>query len=232
MIISHKHKFIFIKTRKTAGTAVEIALSSICGPEDVITPLSGTDEELRFELSGKHAQNCQLPLNRLNIKEVLRWLKHGKRPKHTNHQSASLTRDRVGKRCWKEYFTFTVEREPLAKMVSHYQWLKMQQLCESPEEYHQKKLYKKIAASTLYADRRGQVMVDQVYPMAQLDQMMMSLAKKLNLPQSDLKLPPKKVKESEAVSQEELTALRALYQQHLKHEFALEAVVLKDEMQK
>ena len=37
-IISHRHRFIFVRTHKTASTSVEIALSRICGPEDVITP--------------------------------------------------------------------------------------------------------------------------------------------------------------------------------------------------
>ena len=38
MIISHKHKFIFLKTRKTAGTSVQIALSGICDQDlDIIT---------------------------------------------------------------------------------------------------------------------------------------------------------------------------------------------------
>jgi hypothetical protein len=39
MIISHEHKFIFVKTRKTAGTSIEIALSKFCGPDDVICPI-------------------------------------------------------------------------------------------------------------------------------------------------------------------------------------------------
>ncbi len=56
MIISHKHRFIFIKTRKTAGTSVEISLSRYCGSEDIITPITLEDEPLRGVL-GLSAQN-------------------------------------------------------------------------------------------------------------------------------------------------------------------------------
>lgn len=32
MIVSHRYRYIFIKTKKTAGTSIEIALSRHCGP--------------------------------------------------------------------------------------------------------------------------------------------------------------------------------------------------------
>ena len=44
MIVSHAHKFIYIKTYKTGSTSVEAALSGVCGPDDVITEAS---EQLR-----------------------------------------------------------------------------------------------------------------------------------------------------------------------------------------
>ena len=37
MILSHKHKFVFVKNRKVAGTSVEVALSPHCGPDDILT---------------------------------------------------------------------------------------------------------------------------------------------------------------------------------------------------
>jgi len=40
MILSHRYKFIFIKTRKTAGTSIEIYLSQFTKAFDVVTPIS------------------------------------------------------------------------------------------------------------------------------------------------------------------------------------------------
>ena len=37
MIVSHKHKFIFFKTRKTAGSSLQVALAEHCGTGDIIT---------------------------------------------------------------------------------------------------------------------------------------------------------------------------------------------------
>lgn len=37
MIISYRHKFIFIRTRKTAGTSIESALLPLMGPDDILT---------------------------------------------------------------------------------------------------------------------------------------------------------------------------------------------------
>ena len=39
MIISHSHRYIFIKSEKTAGTSVEAALSKHCTDSDIVTPL-------------------------------------------------------------------------------------------------------------------------------------------------------------------------------------------------
>jgi hypothetical protein len=104
MIISHQHKFIFIKTKKTAGTSIEIALSKICGDRDVITPITPEDEVTRRTLGYRGPQNCVV-----NGAEVF-----------YNHISARDVRALVGNDVWGTYFKFCFERNPWDKVISWY----------------------------------------------------------------------------------------------------------------
>ncbi|MGA8847818.1 MAG: sulfotransferase family 2 domain-containing protein [Nocardioides sp.] len=106
MIVSHEHRFIFLKTRKTAGTSVEIALSSICGERDIITPITPEDEELRSR-TGRGPQNHQSPPLPLPA---------------TNHSPARKARTIVGEAVWADYTKVTVERNPWDQVVSSYYW--------------------------------------------------------------------------------------------------------------
>jgi hypothetical protein len=49
MILSNVHRFIFVKGVKVGGTSVEIALSRVCGPDDIVTPITPIDELLRLD---------------------------------------------------------------------------------------------------------------------------------------------------------------------------------------
>ncbi len=51
MIISHEHKFIFVKTRKTAGSSIEHFLSKYLGPRDICT---GSDIDGTPRLNAPH----------------------------------------------------------------------------------------------------------------------------------------------------------------------------------
>lgn len=52
MILSVRHKFVFIKGMKVAGTSVEMALAPLCGPDDIVTPISPVDELQRMVQGG------------------------------------------------------------------------------------------------------------------------------------------------------------------------------------
>lgn len=128
MIISHRHKFIFIKTRKTAGTSVEKALSEICGPEDVLTPdhlHSGEHDELmpdarNWEGRFNPLREIGSARSALDVARIARDF--AKRPKFYNHMRASSVRARISPRQWNSYFKFCFDRNPWQKMVSFYFW--------------------------------------------------------------------------------------------------------------
>ena len=42
MMISHSRKFVFVKTKKTAGTSIECALAPFLEPGDLTSPLWNT----------------------------------------------------------------------------------------------------------------------------------------------------------------------------------------------
>jgi hypothetical protein len=122
MIISHEHKFIFLKTRKTAGTSVELALSHVCGPEDIITPMSPNDEPLRA--NGRGPQNWRVHGWWQSKRPLFQryWLRanagdYG----YYNHIPAKEARELLNDdKIWRSYFKFTFERNPWDRQVSAY----------------------------------------------------------------------------------------------------------------
>jgi hypothetical protein len=52
MIVSHKHRFIYIKACKVGGTSVQWALEKICGPDDIII---NEDREIGGRVYSQHA---------------------------------------------------------------------------------------------------------------------------------------------------------------------------------
>src|SRR3954470_13455078 len=122
MIISHEHKFIFLKTKKTAGTSIEIALSELCGPRDIITPLAKTDEALREGRCG--ALNWRLHGWWASPRPLWqrRWLKFTAEDYgFYNHMPAEKARALLNdEKVWRSYFKFAFERNPWDRQVSFY----------------------------------------------------------------------------------------------------------------
>ena len=89
MILSHEHRFIFLKTRKTAGTSIEIALSKFCGDKDIITRITNQDEILRSQLGFRGPQNFLVRASKYDFLDILRIVRDG-RLRINNHDPASL----------------------------------------------------------------------------------------------------------------------------------------------
>ena len=123
MLICHRHRFIFLKTQKTAGTAVEIALRGLMGPGDVITPISREDERLSRTLGRPGPRGFRAPLRDYNRRDLLRLLGQLKLKKRFyNHIPAAAVRALVPEAIWNGYRKISIERNPFDKAISSYYW--------------------------------------------------------------------------------------------------------------
>lgn len=102
MIVSHTHKFIFIKSEKTGGTSVEAALSRYCRDADIVTSL----EDYPFNRD----KNSNWVHQSMNAGEF------------EQHDDAITLRKKLGPDVWSAYFKFSIARNPWDKVVSDFFW--------------------------------------------------------------------------------------------------------------
>lgn len=129
MILSRERKFLFIKTKKTAGTSVEIALSSNCVVSDVITPISPADEVVResqgavlpqnFSTSGRLEDKYRKSIRRGDVSRIASSCNRVRRKEtYWNDMSADQIRRTLLEEVWDRLFKFTIDRHPYEKAVS------------------------------------------------------------------------------------------------------------------
>lgn len=181
MIISHKYKFIFIKTNKTAGTSLEVFLSGVCDEKDILTPVWPP-------ANGHIARNYKGLWN--PIPEILGRRKTD-RPylfknllhfnKFHSHIPAVEVARRVDWKTWNSYFKFCVERNPWDKTLSHYHMLSGRSSAPlSLDQY--------LANNHLclnypnYCDSTNQIIVDKVLKYENLNQELGLIFSKLSIP--------------------------------------------------
>ena len=104
MIISHKHKFIFMHTPKCAGSSIEVSLASVGDEGDLIGPV--TSEGLPDDY--KHPNTFE------EHQEETGGIYNGMR--------AEEIKNYIGDDIWNEYFKFSVVRNPWDRAISFWHW--------------------------------------------------------------------------------------------------------------
>jgi hypothetical protein len=126
VLISHSYKFIFLKTRKTAGTSIEAALEILIN-QDAAAVIEQADEYVSnagiigIRLKGKLLERD----DRVKMVETLqRSGGQGGANSVTwyHHKPAAEVKMHLGPQRFERYFKFTVVRNPWDKMVSLWRW--------------------------------------------------------------------------------------------------------------
>ncbi len=190
MIICHKYRFIFLKTAKTAGTSIEIALSKFCGEDDVITPITAADEEIRTQLGYRGPQNYLADRSEYGLRDWWRlFYSRREKMRFYNHIPASQARPRIGEEIWNSYYKFCFERNPWDRCISLYYWKYKQEprpdftrflRSEAP------RILKRGGIEIYTID--GKVVADRVCKLEHRDAELRAIEKKLGLP-GKLELP-------------------------------------------
>lgn len=156
MVISHKYKFIFIKTRKTAGTSLEVFLSTVCSEDDILTPIVPHVEPhvaRNYEVDG-----------------------------FLNHMPAKKIQEKVSPEVWESYYKFCVERNPWDKTLSHYHHIahRRGEPALSFEQYLDEGDFP--LDTNKYTDSTGKLIVDRVLRYETLNQDLDTLFRELQIP--------------------------------------------------
>lgn len=117
MLVSHRHRFIYTKTGKTAGTSVESYFERYC-MDDGWTESQPREESISAAgIVGFRGRR---------VPEGCRYW---------NHMPAALIRECVGSDVWESYFKFCVVRNPYEKVLSHFYFQRsLGSLAENPHE--------------------------------------------------------------------------------------------------
>lgn len=213
-IINYTNNFIFVKTNKTAGTSLEIALSKYCNEIDVIGTIFSEDEKIRKELGFRSAQNYKKKFYRINKGFFLgpfAWfivlcgldkifgIKN--KPALFNnflekdivfneHCPISIIQSNVDEKFFKSAFKFTIVRNPYDQIKSFYRW-----------EIYRSKINKDIKFNdflnkncrfffrnekSLIVDKNGDLNIDHILKFEELNDGLLNLKKKIGLDLSDL----------------------------------------------
>ena len=125
MIISHKKKFVFLRTGKTASSSIEVYLSQFCSKEDTITPLGtfATDDEDKFKsrngLPG--SQNYILKKRSFGIKNFLNFNFYNNIHLNSHDPIDKVLKSEIGNNI-KDYFFFCFIRNPFDWIVRSFWW--------------------------------------------------------------------------------------------------------------
>ncbi len=173
VLVSHNHKFIFLKTRKTAGTSVEMALEHVCAPAGHVAAEKTPTRMSEQGIIGSRISPITLPPQPALEKGL--WY---------NHKSAKEIREDLGVERFERYLKITTVRNPFDRCVSAFHWLrkpesaKAKNFAELRQKFQDFILAEKWKTDTHNALIKGEYIIDRTL---RFETLKPELAKDLNI---------------------------------------------------
>ncbi|GAB5376745.1 MAG: hypothetical protein AcusKO_32070 [Acuticoccus sp.] len=118
MLVSHRKKFIYLKTRKTGGTSVEVALEPFALPEGERAEADDTQTEMIETEAGIVGARSR----------------QASRSQYYNHMSAKHLSQMLPADVWSGYAKICNVRNPWDKVVSKFHWARRKSPPQSREQ--------------------------------------------------------------------------------------------------
>ena len=123
VLVSHARQFIFLKTQKTAGTTIEMALEPYCRPKNSIVTEKTQAKHSRVGIVGRRL--CE----QNKLKKLLGFADW------YSHMPAATVRELLGDKRWRQYRKISSVRNPFDAAVSLFYWRLAQQNKSVPTEF-------------------------------------------------------------------------------------------------
>ncbi len=177
MIISHKFRFIFLRTEKTCGTSLTLALQSLMGEDD-------DQSSMKRPAWAKYS-----PIHHGALKHHFpQWFGLHR------HATAKKVRDVIGAKIFDSYYKFAIERNPWDRQISlyaHRQWKKRVKTLNFDRDmrsvFYRNTEYVRLNNWSIYAIG-NEIVVDRVLRYETLDRDIHELLKHLGLAE-EIELP-------------------------------------------
>lgn len=134
MIISHKHKFIFLHCRKTAGSSITVSLARYLGPSDIVLGAvhdcvkNGVRPPMRMLGEALRHPQPKAIYKKLLVGAVWKFVSASNKTyyatilgKDPQHAPAATIKENFEAE-WGNYIKFCVVRNPWSKTLSDYFW--------------------------------------------------------------------------------------------------------------
>jgi len=184
VLVCHSHKFIFLKSRKTAGTSAEMFLEPACAPKGHIVQESVKALITKEGIIGSRMSPCKR--GRWRAMEKGRWC---------NHKPARAVLRDLGAERFYAYSKITTIRNPFDRCVSAFHWSN-KALLHMTESFAQMRVAFRdyIHSAQLNADVstvfvKDKYIIDRAIRFEHLAADLEAVAGELGLPAADDRLP-------------------------------------------